>query len=309
MFWILLTLIVVGLAMVPVWINSRKQPMTDSARRDWPGKWADLPGGRTRYRWIGGVRGPVIVAVHGLTTPSEVFEQVATELTEIGYRVLVYDLYGRGGSANRRGTQDAAFHLDQLRALLDHLGLDDDLILMGYSMGGAIVTHFAAAEPHRVQRVILLAPAGIDMVETKFDEFCRRWPVLGDWAHTVFGGAMLGRVAAQTAQEGGFGPELAEIQRRSLARRGYLEAVLSSRRGLLAGPSEEAYRGLAASGLPVLAIWGEDDNVIPIRAMGQLAQWHRTAKHETVAGAGHGLCYSHPTEVASHLKSMLLEGR
>ncbi len=308
MFWILLALVLCGLAAVPVWLNSRRAPMTRDSRTAWSGRWAELDEGFTRYRWIGGVRGPVIVAIHGLTTPSEAWDEVAARLTTLGYRVLVYDLFGRGGSATVAGAQDAAFQLRQLRGLLDHLGLKDDLIVMGYSMGGQIAAAFAAEAPHRVQKLLLVAPAGLELSESRFDRFCRTWPIAGDWAQIVLGGPLLERVAADTAASGGSGPAIAEIQRAQLRRRGYLEAVLSSRRHLLSHDTDAVYRAVAAAGVPVLAIWGGRDAVIPSGAMGRLARLHRIAHHEVVEDAGHGLLWTHPDAVAAHVRDRLVNG-
>ena len=55
------------------------------------------------------------------------------------------------------------------------------------------------------------------------------------------------------------------------------------------------------SGLPVLAIWGREDEVIPISGMGKLAEWNRRAEHEVIEGAGHALAYSHSDEVVGLL--------
>jgi pimeloyl-ACP methyl ester carboxylesterase len=57
--------------------------------------------------------------------------------------------------------------------------------------------------------------------------------------------------------------------------------------------------------LPVYAIWARDDQTIPIDALGQLAQWHRDAIHEVIDGAGHGVPYTHPSEVAEVLATLL----
>ena len=54
--------------------------------------------------------------------------------------------------------------------------------------------------------------------------------------------------------------------------------------------------------------WGRKDRVIPLSASGQLAQWNRQAKQEVVAGAGHGLPYTHPAEVVEIVKAILREG-
>lgn len=308
MLWIAVALILLCLAAVPVWMNARRHGATDLPEGTWPGKIADLSQGRTRYRWIGGVRGPVIVAVHGLTTPSEVWEPLAARLTGLGYRVLLYDLYGRGGSSNGKGrTQDLAFHLRQLTDLLDHLDLRQDLTVMGYSMGAQIAAGFAAAAPERVQRLVLVAASGIDVAEGAFDRFCRRTPLIGDGLQVVMSDQ---RQAAGADAARAAGPEagpVAEALGRQIGRRGYAEAVLSSRRATIAPGSETTYRAVAATGLPVAALWGEADTTVPLTAMGKLTQWVRSARQDSVPGAGHMLLISHPGEVFDRLRPMLLD--
>jgi len=90
----------------------------------------------THYRWHGPIDGPVIVAVHGLTTPATVWNGMIPFLTAQGYRVLSYDLYGRGFSDAPSGAQNIAFFTRQLGELLADQEITDAVTLMGYSMGG-----------------------------------------------------------------------------------------------------------------------------------------------------------------------------
>lgn len=302
MVWVLVVLLV-GLALVPVLL---RRGLRDPDPATAPGEFADLSQGRTHYRWIGPVRGPVVVAIHGLTTSSPVWGAVAAGLGRIGYRVLVYDLYGRGYSDAPRGAQDRAFFLRQLTDLLAHLGLREDLTILGYSMGGSIATAFAAAHPERMHRLMLLAPAGIEVVEGRFEAWTARVPVVGDWLNAVMGAARM----ARRIEGRGQGSEIAGIeamQRAELRRLGYLEAVLSSRRGLLAERLEAEHRAIAAAGFPVIAIWGEQDDVVPLRALGTLSSWNRRAAQEVIADAGHGIVHTHGAEVAEMLRGVLRE--
>jgi len=82
------------------WLRAR---MDDRARATAPGTFVDLPRGKTHYQWHGPEGGPVIVCIHGLTTPSFVFGPIAAHLAGRGYRVLTYDHYGRGYSYRPRG--------------------------------------------------------------------------------------------------------------------------------------------------------------------------------------------------------------
>lgn len=292
---LLIILVLIVLALLPALLDRRRQPMTGALRKTAPGEFAQLSQGVTHYRWLGPVRGPVIVAIHGLTTPSPVFDDLAGYLGGLGYRTLVYDLYGRGYSDNVSGPQNDAFFLRQLDDLLADQKLKEDVILMGYSMGGAIAIAFAAAQPHRVARLILLASAGMTITESRFWSVCRRLPVLGDWLAGTFG-------ARQIAADVASGTPMGKVQQRELRRRGYVASVLSSRRHMLSVSQEPAIRALGKEDVPVLAIWGGQDKVIPLTSLGMLAQWDRIADQEVVPDADHSLPWRHAEAVATILK-------
>ena len=216
--------------------------------------------------------------------------------------MLTYDLYGRGFSDRPRGRQDSAFFTDQLRDLLDHEGVEGDITLVGYSMGGAIASGFAADEAHRLRRLILLAPAGMGHELGPLARWAVDWPFLGDWAfHTGYPHMLRKGIVADAAATPE-AAELADLLREELEYRGYLRSILAALRGILRHRMEEAHRAIARQGLPVTAIWGRDDRVIPIAAMGLLAQWNRDAHHAVIEGAGHGLPYTHSDMVIEAIR-------
>lgn len=304
MWWLILFLFLAALIAAPIVSERLRTPIGKAARKGAPGKFAALGQGITHYRWIGPVRGPVAVMVHGLTTPSIVWDGIAEGMALLGYRVLVYDLYGRGLSDAPAGAQDRGFFLQQLNDLLDDQGLAEDLTLVGYSMGGAIATSFAAANPHRMKRLILLAPSGLQIVEGDFWAFCRKTPVIGDWLHSVLGGFQMRKALTQAAEGP---PKVQAAQVSELSRRGFLPAVLASRRGMLKEVQMQEHQAISRDGIPVVAIWGGHDAVIPVSAMGQLAQWNRAARQEEVKGAGHGLPFTHSDDVCNILRDVLRE--
>ena len=92
-----------ALAAAPFAVEWRKPPMSDARRATAPGHFARLSRGGTHYRWYGDrTEGPVAVCVHGLTTPSFVWDGVAADMVAHGWRVLAFDLYGRAGPTGRR---------------------------------------------------------------------------------------------------------------------------------------------------------------------------------------------------------------
>ncbi len=275
-------------------------PRKPAAIRAAGGKLADLPSGQTFYRWIGPARGPVAVLIHGISTPHQVWEEVAAGLAETSFRVLVYDLYGRGLSDAPTGRQDAAFFVRQLEELLDHEGLAHDLTLVGYSMGGAIATAFADARPDRMERLVLVAASGIERREGALDAFMRQVPVLGDWLHGILG--------PRRARAGASGAgAVAEAKRAQAGQRGHAPSLLASRRGILSRTLKDAHRRIGTEDVPVLAVWGTADTIVPIAALGTLAQWNRNARQETIEGAGHDLLQTHPDAIAVALRRLLRE--
>jgi pimeloyl-ACP methyl ester carboxylesterase len=78
------------------------------------------------------------------------------------YRVLRYDMRGYGKSEPVEGKFS---HMGDLITLLDHIGIDEPLVLMGCSMGGGIALNFALTHPARVRALIMVGsgPNGLDL--------------------------------------------------------------------------------------------------------------------------------------------------
>ncbi|KAF7296570.1 Hydrolase-4 domain-containing protein [Mycena chlorophos] len=138
------------------------------------GAYATLPLGKVKY-WIVGpesgkkLKNFQVVLIHGLTSPSIAFTHIVPILTSANFRVLVYDLYGRGYSdAPRKVTYDSNLYVTQLALLLQHVRWKRARIV-GYSMGGPIAAAFVAAFPSLVDRdVVMIASAGAAEVRIRF---------------------------------------------------------------------------------------------------------------------------------------------
>lgn len=291
----------------PVFAELRRIRMTPEVRSEAEGSFATLSQGDTHYTWIGPLRGPVAVCIHGMTTPSFVWHGLAKGLAAWGYRVLIYDLYGRGYSDRPRGLQDRDFFLTQLNDLLEHQKIKDDITLFGYSMGGAIATAFAARYPDRVRQLILLAPAGMGLTAGRMVRLIRDVPILGDWLMLLLFPVQHLRATGTERNLPTTVPGIVDRQRDELMYRGYIPAILSSLRGLLSEDFEQDHRELRHTDVPVIAIWGEEDQVVPLRAMGKMTEWSRHARQDVIPGAGHGLPYTHTNAVLAALRGTLTD--
>lgn len=285
-----------GLAAWPFALEALRPPADPEAA---PGAFAAAPKGPIHYRWHGAETGRIALCIHGLTTPSPVFDPLIPHLVTLGYRVLTFDLPGRGFTPPRPGPQDAAFFQEEVEGLLAALDIDAVDLLIGYSMGGSIATIFAAAARARVGQMVLLAPAGLYHDGGRFHKLVQAVPGLGDWAMLGFGGLVLRREIDRTDNV------MADLQIAETRKRGYLPSVLSSLRHLLSTRLPAEHRIIARSDLPVLAIWGEEDAPIPVSNVGRLAELNRNAQQAAIPGATHALPYSHPVEVAGEIADFL----
>lgn len=91
--------------------------------------------------------GPSVVLVHGITESRRAWDPLIAPLIAAGYRVVAVDLRGHGASS-RTPPYDLATMAADLGAVLAAEEVDDAL-LVGHSLGGAVVSAFAAGGPCR----------------------------------------------------------------------------------------------------------------------------------------------------------------
>jgi len=279
-----------------------RKPMDAQAREAAPGTIVQLRHGDTHIHVQGPLRGPLAVCVHGLTTPEFVWDEMVKGLVSLGFRVVTYDLYGRGFSDRPNVVHSRELYVSQLDDVLRAVDAPDDVTLFGFSMGGCIASAFAAEHPERIERLVVLAPAGLIHKVDKFNTFIKNTPIIGDWVMRTLGGFFLN---TSTPEPGSNHEEIAIRQEREMRFRGFLPAVLSSQRNFLHQSSVPDHQKLENERVLTLGIFGDADEVIPIGALGKLAQANRAAHLETIEGAGHGLPYTHTAEIVEALRAFL----
>ena len=102
---------------------------------------------------------PALVLVHGALDHARNWDWVARSLCQ-NYHVYALDLRGHGNSAWAPGAAyTIAEHVLDLSALLDVIG-DFPIRLIGHSLGGAIVLHYAGVYPARVHKAVSIEGLG-----------------------------------------------------------------------------------------------------------------------------------------------------
>ncbi|MEO0780210.1 MAG: alpha/beta fold hydrolase, partial [Pseudomonadota bacterium] len=173
----------------------------------------------------------------------------------------------------------------------------EPFLLVGYSMGGAIGAAYTSANPSRVNRLVLLAPAGMKLDLGPLADMAQKYSFMGMWMGLGFYPKSLRR--SLKTERGMESPIefMVDRQIEETRMKGFAPAVLSSLRGVLDEDLEPAHRAIAAAGIPVTAIWGETDEVIPLECKDRLSEWNPHAKNFVVKDAGHSVTYTHTPEV------------
>lgn len=297
---VILALIVVVPYVAAGWSEA---PLTEEIRAERaPGKTLVIDDGTIHYLERGPKDGPVIVMVHGFSTPHFIFEQNAQAMADAGYRVIQFDHFGRGWSDRPDGPYDTSFYDRELLQVLDGLGLDEPVGLVGLSMGGVITTEFVANHPERVSKLFLLVPAGIKNFRDPeaLSTQAINTPIIGDWIWRVFGKQiLLGRADDQTT--------LTEANRlqgevtEQLQFEGYFPALLSTLRNLPMSGRDETFRRAAATGVPIAAIFGGADETIPVESAEMLIEIAPAIDVEVFESGTHGLNFQQHEPVNERL--------
>jgi non-heme chloroperoxidase len=103
--------------------------------------------------------GKPLVFIHGWPVNHKMFEYQFTELPKHGYRCIGIDLRGFGNSDKPWDGYTYDTMADDVKAVLDTLDLQN-VILIGFSMGGAVAIHYVARhQGSRISKLILLGAA------------------------------------------------------------------------------------------------------------------------------------------------------
>jgi pimeloyl-ACP methyl ester carboxylesterase len=293
-------LLVIGAA-APVLRSAEATELGPDARTRAPGSFVTLSRGTVHYEVAGPAEGQPVVLVHGFSVPSYIWDPTFRTLAESGFRVIRFDLYGRGYSDRPRTTYDRALFVGQVAELLDSLRVADPVDVVGLSMGGAVTAGFAAEHPERLRRLVLIAP-----FNTPVDLGPIALPGVGEYINRVHFTPSLA-----ASQRGDFAdperfPGWEARFREQMRYRGFAHAILSTGRHFVTRDPLPDFRATGALGRPTLLVWGDEDRAIPIDQRARVeAALGASTEFLPVPGAGHLPHYEEPELVGARIAAFL----
>ena len=258
----------------------------------------------SRLRVLDVGRGPAVVLVHGLAASMYSWRYTIDPLVAAGYRVVAYDNRGFGFSDKPASGYTNAAYVHLLFGLLDSLGVSD-AVLVGHSMGGAIVADAALTRPERVRGLVLVDAAGLG-IGMSFMLRVARWPVVGPLFDRL-----RGRGATATILRNIYG-DPSRITEQQIDQ--YYAPVASpdfgrGLRGILHEFRFDDLQGRLGSIMtPTLVMWGTRDRVIPQLIGETMAAQLPHASLARFQTAGHALPEESPEEFNRVLIGYLRSG-
>lgn len=288
----------------------------------------DTPYGSIRAYEFGPEDGEKVLFIHGITTPCAVFTGILPKMVEAGYRVCTYDLFGRGYSDSPDLKHDDRLYVTQILCVLQTIGWTKCSVV-GYSLGGCLASSFASYFADSVDKLILIAPAGL--LAQRDISFGRRLamsesvpfgvvsalqtlvvPKVKEIANDVTGGRVdVTHVSAwQTDKHRGF-PRSCESPFRT-SHETLLDFVLmfpsdlSSFRFAPIFDQWDLFARLRSKNLDVHAIWGDADDIVDTELVSaNLKRAMPDISLTIIDGVAHDICTSKPNEVAAKILTIL----
>lgn len=290
--------------MKPYSFRGEQAELDEDIRNSLPGSFIQLPQGVTHYELAGPADGPAVVFIPGFSVPYYLWEPTFGFLAGEGFRVLRYDLFGRGYSDRPLVDYDAGLFDRQLEDLLTALGIDAPVDLVGSSMGGILAVQFADRHPEKVRKLVLVDPAGL-LEEAGFPKSLLRVPLVGELLMDWMGTAMLVSGNRGDFFEPDTHPEYITQFQPQLQYRGFKHAVLSTLRSGILSHQEDVFGRVGRQSCPVMVIWGREDQVIPFAISQEVMAHLRCAEFVVVEQAGHVPHYERPEIVNPILANFL----
>lgn len=240
--------------------NPEKVNLDATARAGAPGRFVTLSGGVTHYDIAGPDSGRVAVLVHGFSVPYYIWDSTSVALSAAGFRVIRYDVFGRGLSDRPDVAYDGALYDRQLGELLDSLHVTTPVDLMGLSYGGYITGHFVATHASRVRTLTLMDPAASSSVMPTVIGM----PVIGNWIWQVTRAPNAARGQPSDFLHPERWPDWVARYEPQMRYRGFGRALRRS--AIHSSKTDYAahYAAVGKTGIPVLLVWGKQDSTVSI---------------------------------------------
>ena len=271
--------------------------LNDLTRKEASGSFIQLSDGVTHYELSNPEAEKTVILAHGFSVPYFIYDPTFEFLTQSGFRVVRYDLFGRGFSDRPETRYNIDLFVRQLGDLLDALHFTQPLTLVGLSTGGPITTVFTARHPERVNKLVLIDPIGANRLPFERILKLATMPIVGETVMGWIGINGMYKIIASDFLERRLVEEFQPRYILQMRYKGFKRAILSTIRNHMLDSFLDDYQRVAKLGKPVLLFWGRNDPTVPFRHSDALRKAIPNIEFHAIENCGHIPHYEKPEEV------------
>lgn len=286
--------IVVGAALAWLYTPDKRRAELETIYARPPSIFIEVAGIRLHVRDTGPKTAPALIFLHGFGSSLQTWDKWADEL-EADHRVIRYDLPGFGLT----GADPARDYSDRrsvaiLLALMDRLGVSRASVV-GNSMGGRIAWTFAALNPNRTDKLVLISPDGFASPGLEYGVTSKAPLMLRALPYALPSFGLRESLAPAFANADVMTDALFSRYRDMMLAPGVRQAIVDRMNQMVLVDPVPLLKGIQS---PTLVMWGENDGMIPFA---NSADYLRALPNATLAalpGVGHIPQEEAPTTVA-----------
>ncbi|MBI9045926.1 MAG: alpha/beta hydrolase [Anaerolineaceae bacterium] len=303
---ILVIIVLIALTLLPFIQNKEVLSLDEDTRQLLGGTFVELSDGYTHYELLGPQDAPTIVLIHGFSAPMYIWDGMADDFVVQGFRVLRFDLYGRGYSDRPETDYTLELYMRQLDELLTSLDLNTGVHLVGLSYSGPITAGFTSRFPEKVLSLTLIDPMAAAVSGKEIEPM--NWSLVGEYIMVVYlAPVYLPESQAQDLKYPHVYPNWEELYRKQQQYAGWRRAILSSTREMVKFEPLEEYHQVGESDVPIMLMWGSDDHLIPEERILNVKSALGDVPFKTIEDAGHLPFLDQPEEVSALILEFLSE--
>lgn len=260
----------------------------------------EIAGANVRVRIEGPETAPPVILMHGFIYSLETWDAWAASL-KIDHRVIRFDLLGHGLSGpdpQRRYSPDerAAFVGD----VMDALGIER-AVIGGNSLGGIAAWRFAAANPERVEALILVSPGAYPVNGVGGTPLSPPAPV-ALFLKTAPEAGVAMTLKNIYGDDGKVTPEKEKLVGDMMRQPGNGDAFIQSIEEFTLPDPDALLQTITA---PTLILWGAEDAVIPVENGRRMEAALPNARLIVYDGVGHVAHEEEPEKTISDVRAFL----
>lgn len=253
-----------------------------------------IDGMSVHYRDEGPSRAPCILLLHDVGTSLHVYDHWIDTL-KLEYRVVSLDLPGFGltGPHPNRDYSMKTYR-DFLNKFMDELDIRA-CYAVGNGLGGRLAWELALAYPKRVMKMVLISPSGFPLKDQK--KTAMEKMATGSGLQKFWFKKFASKKVVKKSVEQGYGKS-ERIKKEDLKRQYDLLRRKGNRQAFIDRVNQDDYdrtRRIKDIEVPVMIMWGADDNIIPIEHASYFHKLLPNSKLKLYSEVGHFI----PEEIQS----------